>query len=386
MMAYRFNRFNQMNATVPSVSTDLCGIQLKGCLYNASGALCTEDYELLNLYQSESAAVLTKSCTLRARKGNPEPRYHGRDGFSINSMGIPNWGCDYYLNVANAIVATAIVAETFTSKPSKPSKPYFLSVSGLSPEENLDILKIVKGNPNIDAVELNVSCPNIQGKSQLGYDFKALDEFLSLVGQVWNVSVSDDDSVSVSDDVASDSCSTRSTCPMGLKLPPYFDMAHFEEVAQIILKFKFIRFITCSNSLGNGLCIDTESESVVIKPKNGFGGIGGAPMKYTTLANVHKFYTLLNRERGNANDASCANDASRGDDAGVDIIACGGITSGEDMFQLILAGAKACQVGTQLVERGLSVFTDYQNQLVQIMERKGYTQLSDFRGKLKYIE
>jgi dihydroorotate dehydrogenase (fumarate) len=136
-------------------------------------------------------------------------------------------------------------------------------------------------------------------------------------------------------------------------------------VAKVIRKYSFIKFITCSNSLGNGLWIDSDTESVVIKPKNGFGGVGGKAMKATTLANVHKFYQLL----GNS----------------VDIIGCGGVTSGKDVFELILCGAKCVQIGTQLMENGVGVFEDYLVQLKTIMKEKGYKTIEDFRGKLKYI-
>ena len=252
-------------------------------------------------------------------------------------MGIPNHGWKYYSNFATEMFKLA------TNK-----KPFFVSVSGLSTEENLKILSKVKRNPDIHAVELNVSCPNIIGKPQLGYDPEGLSTFLDEVAKVWDIST-----------------------PLGLKLPPYFDIAHFEAVSKVIKDHPMIQFITCCNSFGNGLVIDTETESVVIKPKNGFGGVGGAPMKATTLANVHKFYQLLGDPETS--------------DSPIDIIGCGGICSGEDLFQLILAGAKVCQVGTQLAVHGTTVLEQYQTELTEIMEQKGYNSLKDFRGKLKYL-
>ena len=53
-----------------------------------------------------------------------------------------------------------------------------------------------------------------------------------------------------------------------------------------------IDFLTCINSIGNGLVINPETDTVVIKPKNGFGGIGGSCIKATALANVRKFYRV----------------------------------------------------------------------------------------------
>jgi dihydroorotate dehydrogenase (fumarate) len=324
------------------LSTRLCNdkLILNTCVYNASGAKCTDSAELIDLHKSHAGAVLTKSCTLLPREGNPLPRYYGKPGFSINSMGLPNNGLHFYTDFAKQI----------------DKKPYILSICGLSPSENIALLALAVQNPDIDAIEMNVSCPNIPGKSQLGYDFEGLEEFLSLVGLNF-------------------AKFKGGGKLLGLKLPPYFDFAHFEKVAEIITTCNLmcaastdtnlIQFITCSNSLGNGLWVDTETETPCIKPKQGFGGVGGSAMKATTLANVHKFYQLL------------------GDS--VDIIGCGGVTSGKDIFDLILVGAKAVQIGTQLMELGPGVFELYLGELTEIMTRKGYKSIEDFRGKIKYI-
>lgn len=154
--------------------------------------------------------------------------------------------------------------------------------------------------------------------------------------------------------------------PIGLKLPPYFEQNHWNEVADIVLEAQpTISFLTCCNSFGNGLVIDYEDETTVIRPKNGFGGVGGTCMKPTGLANVRKFYTLLNGK--------------------VDIIGCGGISTGQDVFEYILCGAKLTQIGTQLKEVGLHLFDTIEEELMEIMEKKNYSTLEQFRGNLKTI-
>lgn len=82
---------------------------------------------------------------------------------------------------------------------------------------------------------------------------------------------------------------TYFTKPLGIKLPPYFDIVHFDQAAAIFNKYP-LKFVNCVNSIGNGLYI--EDESVVIRPKNGFGGIGGEYIKPTALANVHAFINV----------------------------------------------------------------------------------------------
>lgn len=45
----------------------------------------------------------------------------------------------------------------------------------------------------------------------------------------------------------------------GVKMPPYFDMAHFDSAANVLNEFPRVKFITCVNSIGNGLAIDLDS-------------------------------------------------------------------------------------------------------------------------------
>ena len=153
------------------------------------------------------------------------------------------------------------------------------------------------------------------------------------------------------------------TKPLGIKLPPYFDIVHFDQAAAIFNKYP-LKFVNCVNSIGNGLYI--EDDSVVIRPKNGFGGIGGEYIKPTALANVHAFYQRLNPQ--------------------IQIIGTGGVLTGRDAFEHILCGASMVQVGTTLHKEGVGVFERITNELKAIMEEKGYESLEDFRGKLRYID
>jgi len=309
-----------------NISTQIGTIPLNSCLYNASGPLCTTKEELHALGNSAASAVLSKSCTQALRAGNPSPRYIENEYGSINSMGLPNKGVDYYLDLQDELAAY--------------NKPYMLSVAGLSLEENLFMLeKINKAATHIAAIELNLSCPNVPGKPQTAYDFARTEEVLEQVFEV-------------------------NKMPLGVKLPPYFDLIHFHQMAEILNKFP-LQFVTCINSIGNGLWVDVDTESVVIKPKGGFGGIGGDYIKPTALANVRKFRELLKET--------------------ISIIGCGGVKSGRDVFEHILCGADAVQVGTWLMRESPTCFTVLEDELKVLMKQKGYTSIDDFKGKLKTI-
>ena len=68
-------------------------------VFNASGAWSMTKKELEDLGKSEASAIVFKTMTLEKRQGNPEPRFFLRDNFSVNSMGLPNLGVDYYCSI-----------------------------------------------------------------------------------------------------------------------------------------------------------------------------------------------------------------------------------------------------------------------------------------------
>ncbi|BDS09489.1 dihydroorotate oxidase [Aureispira anguillae] len=308
-----------------NLSTTVGAVSLNSCIYNASGPKCTTKEELENIGKSFSAAILTKSSTLELRTGNPSPRYFENELGSINSMGLPNQGYQFYADLATSM--------------QQYNKPYFISVAGLSLENNLVMLKHLNQVDNIDAIELNLSCPNVPGKPQTGYDFERTQQVLDQVCKFDRHS-------------------------LGIKLPPYFDLIHFRQMADIINQYP-IKFVTCVNSIGNGLVIDVNTEQVVIKPKNGFGGVGGDYIKPTALANVRQFYLLLRDD--------------------IDIIGSGGAKNGSDVFEHILCGASAVQIGTQYMREGANCFERIEKELKNLMAQKNYQSIDDFKGKLQSI-
>lgn len=308
-----------------SLETVFSNHVFKNPLMNASGVHCMTVDELNELAASDAGTFVTKSATKAERAGNPEPRYQDVPLGSINSMGLPNLGIQYYLDYAIQY------EKKDTERP-----PLFFSIAGMSSDENISMLEQIQASEFQGITELNLSCPNVPGKPQLAYDFDATEAILTRAFDVFQK-------------------------PLGVKLPPYFDLAHFDQMAEILNKFP-LTYVNSINSIGNGLYIDVEKEAVVIKPKEGFGGIGGEYVKPTALANVRAFYTRLNPE--------------------IQIIGTGGIRNGQDVFEHLLCGASLVQIGTELHKEGPSIFTRIAKELEEIMEQKGYTSIDQFRGKL----
>tara|TARA_Y100000589_G_scaffold201448_1_gene190099 strand:- start:2022 stop:2966 length:945 start_codon:yes stop_codon:yes gene_type:complete len=311
---------------INDLSVDFSGLELKTPFFNASGPLCTTLEELQALGQSNAGAILSKSCTLELRDGNQSPRYVDFEGGSINSMGLPNLGYKAY--------------ESFFSQLVRFEKPIFCSVSGLSISDNEIILKSLANHPHLNAVELNLSCPNVIGKPQIAYDPETAQKMIAMA---------------------------RRAFPgiLGVKLPPYFDFSHFETMAKILSQSD-IQFITCINSPGNGLVVDPVSETTLIHPKGGFGGIGGKGVKPFGLSNVRKFRELLPKS--------------------IQIIGVGGIFTGMDVFEYILCGADAVQIGTAFMQEGPEIYKRIETELNDLMIHKSYSKLEDFRNQLKIVE
>ena len=314
-----------MNKSV-EISTKIAGVKLEACVFNTSGPADVTLSELEVIAKSKCSAITMKSCTFEAREGNPEPRYADLEFGSINSMGLPNLGYKAYVKFSKILKK-------------KYKKPVVASISGMTLNDNVKIFKAFNDSP-VDFIEFNPGSPNTIGKPIVGYDPQETDRLLEAVSKV-------------------------SKKPFGVKLPAYFDLVHFEQIANVIKKYP-VKFVTCVNSIGNGLAIDPETERPLIKPKGGLGGIGGRYIKFTALANVRRFYELFEDK--------------------IQVIGAGGIYTGLDAFEFILAGASAVQIGTAFLQKGPKIFETVQNELIDFIIKKGYSELGDFRGKLKTLD
>ena len=279
-----------------ATKTKIADVELDSYICNASSPLDSTLEELESIGNSKSSAIMMKSCTVEPREGNQEPRYMRIPLGSIQSMGLPNLGYKEYIKFAPQL--------------KKYKKPIIASVAGLSIKDYRKMVAAFQ-NSDVDLIEVNLSCPNLEGKPQVAYDF-----------------------------------------------------VHHKQMADLIEKYK-ISFITCINSVGNTLVIDPETETPVIKPKKGFGGLCGDYIKPIALANVRIFYELLGNK--------------------ISIFGVGGIKTGTDAFEFLLAGADAVQIATIFEKEGPNCFARINYELEEILRRKGYNSIKDVKGKLKYL-
>jgi dihydroorotate dehydrogenase (NAD+) catalytic subunit len=149
----------------PSSPISFCGLELAHPIVNASG---TFDLIAAAAAFGESlradfpfAAFVSKTITLEPRRGNPPPRLWEAPAGLVNSIGLPNRGLAGYLE--HDLPALAELLEGM-------SVPLITNVMGPTAAEIAQLLSACEQRPEIAAVELNVSCPNVKTGLDIGAD------------------------------------------------------------------------------------------------------------------------------------------------------------------------------------------------------------------------
>lgn len=145
----------------PSLPTTFCGIELAHPVVNGSGtfdaiaARRAFGEELLE--QFPFSAFVSKTVTVAAREGNPPPRLWELPSGLINSIGLPNKGLDGYLTHDLPELARLPV-------------PLIVNVMGFTREEVARLVDAFASREEVAALELNVSCPNVETGLIMGAD------------------------------------------------------------------------------------------------------------------------------------------------------------------------------------------------------------------------
>jgi dihydroorotate dehydrogenase (fumarate) len=312
--------------------TKFSGKNFSGFCLNASGVNNEIYKQLQKIADSGASSVMFKSCSIEPRKGNQAPKYIVKSplipGCTFNSMGLPNKGLEENLKYIQDL-------KEYTDK------PLFISIVGIQDplEEKIKLVEAIQKQGLADFIEVNLSCPNVEGEGILAYDFVQLPKYIKTLTEI------------------------SGPVKVGFKLPPYTDVSQFSLVSKILLDSS-TSFISSINTLP-GLVIDPKKGSTVIKPKNGQGGLAGDYIKPIALYNVRQFFERVGDK--------------------IDIIGVGGVRSGSDAFEYLLAGASLVQVGTAFAHEGVGVFDKINFELAEILEEKGYSSILEARGKLRFL-
>ncbi len=297
------------------LSVDLCGITLDNPVIPASGTF-GYGYEFAELYDINVLGTFSfKGTTKDARFGNPTPRIAECTAGMINAVGLQNPGVD------------AVIAEELPKLKQCFHKKVMANVSGFSVEDYAYTCQKLDACEQVGWLEVNVSCPNVHGGGMsFGTDPKAAAEVTRAVKAV-------------------------TTKPVIIKLSP--------NVTDIVSIAKACEDagadgISLINTL-LGMRINLKTKRPIIA--NTMGGFSGSAIFPVALRMVYQVSKAVS----------------------VPVIGMGGVSSAEDVIEMMLAGATAVEIGAaNLIDP--YVCRDIISELPAVAQKYGIDNLSDIIG------
>jgi dihydroorotate dehydrogenase (NAD+) catalytic subunit len=155
---------------------EFCGLRLAHRVINGSGTFdaiaARRAFGAPLARDFPFAAYVSKTITLQPRAGNPPPRLWEAAGGMINSIGLPNKGLDGYLAEDLPQLAELLAEAGADGAP----VPLITNVMGSTGEELAKLVAACEQRAEIAAIELNVSCPNVQTGLDIGADPRQLEQ------------------------------------------------------------------------------------------------------------------------------------------------------------------------------------------------------------------
>ena len=269
------------------LKTEFCGMPFATPLVLLSGCVgFGEEYTRVKGFSNRDVgAVCLKGTTLEPRLGNQPHRVAETPLGMLNAIGLQNPGTRY---VVNDILPTLDFEET----------RFIANVSGSTIEEYEAVTRLFDDSP-IDAIEINISCPNVkEGGVAFGND----PDMSARVVEV---------------------CRAVTSKPIITKLSP--NQTDIAENARRCIEAGTDGFAVINTLMG--MAIDIDSRTPILG--NNQGGLSGPAIKPIALLKVHQVYQVCKHH-------------------GIPIIGQGGITSANDAIEFMIAGASAVGVGTAL--------------------------------------
>ncbi|WP_300125528.1 dihydroorotate dehydrogenase [uncultured Streptococcus sp.] len=303
------------------LAVSLPGLDLKNPIIPASGCFGFGQ-EYAKYYDLDKlGSIMIKATTKEARFGNPTPRVAETPSGMLNAIGLQNPGVD-------VVLAEKLpwLAENF------PTLPIIANVAGFSNDEYAYVSEKISKAPNVKAIELNISCPNVDhGNHGL------------LIGQVPELAYA-----------AVKASVEHSEVPVYVKLTP--SVADITTVAKAVEEAGATGF-TMINTLV-GMRFDLQSRQPIIA--NGTGGMSGPAVFPVALK--------LIRQVAQSTD--------------LPIIGMGGVDSAEAAIEMMIAGASAIGVGTANFNDPYACLNIIEH-LPEVMDQYGITDLETLRREVK---
>ncbi|UOY93703.1 dihydroorotate dehydrogenase [Ectobacillus sp. JY-23] len=298
-----------------SLEVKLPGLALKNPIMPASGCFGFGK-EFANLYDlSILGSIMIKATTTEPRFGNPTPRVAETAAGMLNAIGLQNPGLHKVMNEELPWLEQFDV-------------PIIANVAGSQAEDYVAVAKEISKAPNVHALELNISCPNVKTG---GIAFGTVPEIAAdLTRQVKEVS----------------------EVPVYVKLSP--NVANIVEIAKAI-ENAGADGLTMINTL-LGMRLDLKTGKPILA--NRTGGLSGPAIKPVALRMIYEVSQAVN----------------------IPIIGMGGIETAEDVVEFFYAGASAVAVGTANFVDPFVCPTIIE-ELPDVLKKLGFEHISECHGR-----
>ena len=304
---------------MPDLTCNLFGLTLRNPIVLASGILGTSVDLLERAAHAGAGAVTAKSCGPAPRAGHLNPVAVDWDHGLLNAIGLSNPGAE---EEARMLVEARARLEPLGV--ALIASIFAGTVAGFG-----DVARIVAAaRPH--CIEVNISCPNVA--DEFGTPFAASCESAAAVTEAVKHNVS--------------------TIPISVKLAP--NVPNIARVAAAVVEAG-ADAITAVNTMP-GMLINAEAGRPVLS--NRTGGISGPALKPIALRCVYEIARAVR----------------------VPIIGTGGVTTGRDAAEMLMAGAVAVGVGSAVWTRGVEALGDIAAELTAFMAQEGYATLDAMRG------
>ncbi len=310
-----------MADTDPRLTVDFCGLSFATPLVLLSGCVgFGEEYTRVQGFSNRDAgAVCLKGTTGAPRLGNPPHRIYETPDGMLNAIGLQNPGVG---KVVDTILPTLDFDET----------RFIANVSGSTVEEYIAVTRYFDDSP-IDAIEINISCPNVkEGGVAFGNDPAMSARVV-------------------------EACRAVTRKPLITKLSP--NQTDIAENARRCIDAGSDAFAVINTLMG--MAIDIEARTPYIG--NNQGGLSGPAIKPIALLKVHQVYQVTKAH-------------------GIPIIGQGGVTSPDDAIEFLLAGATAVGVGTALFYDPL-VLPKINQGIIAYLDRHELAHVGQISGALR---
>jgi dihydroorotate dehydrogenase (NAD+) catalytic subunit len=299
------------------LSTTLGNAWFPSPLFTASGCASSGKELAQFIDLREIGAVVTKSVMSKPRHGRPTPRMAETPSGMINSIGLQGPGIDAFL------------AHDLPWLVSQKAR-VIVSIAGETVEEYATLARKVRSVPGISALEVNISCPNVENRGLVfACDPEASRRVIDGVRKTLGGEL-----------------------PIIAKLSP--DVTDLVSIAKGVVDAGADGLALINTVLSMVINLDTMRPHLAGKT----GGLSGPAIRPIAVRAIYQVHEAL---------------------PNVPILGMGGVSSGRDALELILAGAKGVSIGTASFGDPAAIIT-IQNELIELLKARGFTSVAQAVG------